>query len=132
MALDGFCSSNQGNYARALATLRESLDLGRHLGDTERTAATLEAVAAVLGRQGKAREAAHVYGAVAALRPKSGEHRPPEERLRCERHHSATRSQLADADWSEAWDEGREMSMNHAVAYALAEAADSWVAEKQL
>ena len=50
---------------------------------------------------------------------------PPNERARYERELAAARAQLDAESWDRAWAEGRAMSLEEAVADALAEGPDA-------
>jgi predicted ATPase/DNA-binding SARP family transcriptional activator/DNA-binding CsgD family transcriptional regulator len=121
LALDnlGWAALLQGDHERARASYEESLVLCKKLGDRMITSESLEGLACVAGARGKAERAARLFGAAVTLREAVGvEHNPAEQALR-EPYLDTARSQLDEAAWDEAWAEGRVMSMEKAVEYAL-------------
>ncbi|HSH77162.1 MAG TPA: hypothetical protein VLA19_01370 [Herpetosiphonaceae bacterium] len=66
-----------------------------------------------------ARGTALFFGAAEALLEPSGELLPPAERSKHERHVAIARAQMDEAAWQAAWAEGRAMTLEQAVAYAL-------------
>ncbi len=66
-----------------------------------------------------AQRAVRLFGAAAALRDTSGETIPPNERRVHERHLAFAQLHLDEAAWQTAWAEGRAMTLEQAVAYAL-------------
>jgi hypothetical protein len=69
--------------------------------------------------RGEAERAARLFGACEALDEVMGA--PPEPGVRSlrEPYLTATRSQLDERLWQEAWAEGRAMNMEEAISYAL-------------
>ncbi len=65
--------------------------------------------------------AAQLWGAAAALREAIGAPLPPNEREEYERDVAAVREALGEEAFSATWVEGRAMSMEQAVAYAMGE-----------
>ena len=66
-----------------------------------------------------ARRAALLFGAAATLRATLGAPLPPIDRPVYDRHLAAARTRLGEAGWAAAWAEGRNMSLDQALAYAL-------------
>jgi predicted ATPase/DNA-binding XRE family transcriptional regulator len=109
----GFSLIQLGNAARAggdteLAAThyRESLRLRWSLGHKEGVAACLAALAANGGLQGQAALAARFYGAAAALRHAIGSAAPAFEQISHERGIAATRAQLGEDAFEQAWSVG--------------------------
>ncbi len=117
----GVVARLQGDYGQARALHEESLALFRELGHKVGIAEDLERLAAVARSQGQAARAARLWGAAEALREALGLPWLLLERAVHESHMIATRSELEEADWKRAWEEGRAMTMDGAVAYALEE-----------
>ena len=63
--------------------------------------------------------AARLFGAVAALRESDGSREIPGWRTINERDEAAARTSLGDEAFAAAWTEGRTLSLEQAVAYAL-------------
>jgi DNA-binding NarL/FixJ family response regulator len=71
--------------------------------------------------EGATKRASRLFGAAEALREAVGiEHMPEEDTWR-EPYLAAARSRLDEASWAEAQAEGRVMSMEQAIEYALSE-----------
>jgi hypothetical protein len=68
--------------------------------------------------------AARLFGAAAAARRETGEPRLPFDRPPYERDLAATRAALSADAFAGAWAEGQAMSLEQAVADALADAGD--------
>jgi len=115
----GELEQDRGDYTKAMALHRESLVVRHELGDTPGTAGPLEGIAAAAGSQGEGEQAAHLWGAATALRDLVGAPLPTNLRCRYEQQATAARAKLGDARWNVAWEKGRAMSLEQAVAYAL-------------
>ena len=75
----------------------------------------------VFNYRGEAERSARLFGAAEAL----GYQQAPAERALREPYLAAARSRLEEAAWEAAWAEGRAMTFEEAVAYALEEEADA-------
>ena len=115
----------QGDMRLAHQLLGESVSLQRELGDVQRMAFGLERFAIVAAANGRAQRALQLAGAASALREAIGTslgaaaHSALESRLATAR--ASLRRDLAEA----AWARGRAMSMDAAVAFALAEGEEA-------
>jgi hypothetical protein len=69
----------------------------------------------------EAGRAARLFGASEALREAMGVPPEPGEIALQEPHLSAARSRLDKTSWQEAWAEGRAMTLEEAISYALGE-----------
>lgn len=85
----------------------------------------LERLAALAGSQGQAERAARLWGAAAALREVLGAPLHPAERLELEETMGQVRAAIGDEAWRIAWEDGRAMSPEEAMAYAL-ESSESY------
>ena len=65
-----------------------------------------------------------LFGAAVALREAVGVPLPPAARALREPYLRNTRSLLGKAEWTRAWEEGRAMSQEEAVAFALKDGPD--------
>ena len=113
----------QGDVAAARMRYIDSLEQYRELGHQRGIAGCLEGLAAGAGAEGQPRRAAWLFGAAEARRDASGAPLQPGDRLTYSRDIAAARAQLDDATWEVAWAEGRAMSLEQVVAYALADTA---------
>jgi predicted ATPase len=109
-------------HERAARYLRESLVLASQLAEKVDSAYCMQGLAAVAGARGEPRRVARLLGAAEALLEAAGlvlyaqVNNEPHQRAV-----SAAREELGERAWKEARDEGRAMSFEEAVAYALGE-----------
>jgi predicted ATPase/transcriptional regulator with XRE-family HTH domain len=114
-------SVHGGDHRKAKALFEESLKLGIEDGNRNVMTDCLAGFAAVLGIIGKPEQAARLFGAVEALLEGVGIRRRMDTSDQKEFDHyvAAVRTQLDEAAFAKAWAEGRAMTMEQAVAYAL-------------
>ena len=115
----------QGEIQRARTLFAESLALQRELEDRAGIAEGLTGFAAVAAAEGQAERAARLLAAATALWEGHGLVMWPAERAEYERTTARARTGLDEATWQRAWDEGRTMTPEQAIAYALEEPADA-------
>jgi predicted ATPase/class 3 adenylate cyclase len=122
-ALDdlGRVAHARGNDERARTTHEESLALFRDLGDTGGTAMSLEGLAGVAEAMGRTERGARLFGAAEALREAAGQALSPVEYAEHDREVAVARVTMGDEAFAAAWAEGRAMTLEQAVAYALDE-----------
>jgi hypothetical protein len=117
----GYALLYQGDFTRAVAYLRESLIDNASLSDTQAVAACLAAFAA-LALAGEAYErAARLFGASEALCDSIHMRLQHWDVVHVRRNAAALREQLDKPAHDAAWDEGRAMSYDQAIEYALQE-----------
>jgi DNA-binding CsgD family transcriptional regulator/tetratricopeptide (TPR) repeat protein len=121
----GWVALLRGDRERAEALHKESLALSGELGDSWGTLALLEGLACTAGAKGEARKAARLFGATKALREATGFSLEPGLRTLEGPFLVGARSQLEEGAWTEAWEEGRAMSVETAIEYALSEEESS-------
>jgi predicted ATPase/class 3 adenylate cyclase len=119
----GLVAIQRGDHERAAALLTESLAFSQELGDTPVIADCLIGFAEVSGTRGEVLRAARLWGAAEALYEVSGYAWKPLERSLHEPYREAARSQLDEATWNQMWEEGRAMTLEEAVSYALGDDA---------
>jgi predicted ATPase/DNA-binding SARP family transcriptional activator/DNA-binding CsgD family transcriptional regulator len=117
----GLVALCQGDYARAAKLSSESLRLSEESLDHQLVTWSLDALAAVWGQQGYVGRAARLWGAAEVLREASDFSQPPDDKKVLEPFLEAARSRLDEATFQAAWEEGRAMTEEQAVAYALSE-----------
>jgi tetratricopeptide (TPR) repeat protein len=117
----GTVAGDQGEYGAARALLEESLAIYRELGIKQGIAPNLEGLAALAVAQGQSERAARLYGAAEGLREAIGAPLPPAKRAEHDRSVAAVRTALGEQEFAAAWAEGRTMSIEQAVTYALEE-----------
>ena len=117
----GWAALLQGDHERARTSYQESLMLCKELGQKMIAAESLAGLACVAGTEGEAERAARLFGAAEALREAVGYQHAPEEVALREPYLATIRSRLDEMAWEATWAEGRGMSMEQAVEYALSE-----------
>jgi predicted ATPase/class 3 adenylate cyclase len=115
----GWVALLQGDHERAEAVHEECLVLCRDLGDRLTASESIEGLACTAGAKGEAGRASVLFGAAEALREAAGYQLAPRDRSLREPYLTAARSQVGEAAWSEAWEEGRSMQFEDAIVYAL-------------
>ncbi len=115
----GIVAAKQGDFEQARAFLRESLTLRLEAGSRRNIAGGLDAFAYLAAAQGQAERAARLLGAADGLYASAGGPRVNILLIEYERHLPAIRDQLGAPAFAAAQAEGRAMSLEQAVAYAL-------------
>ncbi len=107
------------DWARARAAYQASLRLQRDVGRKWEIAACLEGLAGVADGQDESARAARLWGAAEGLREQMGAPVPPVDRVHYEAAVAHTRMALGEAGFGAAWAEGRAMTLEQVIAYAL-------------
>jgi non-specific serine/threonine protein kinase len=131
-ALDnlGWVALLRGDPDQAKALYAESLRLRHEVGEKLMIGNSLEVLASAAAARGEAERAAKLFGAVEMLIEVMGASQGAAHHLGTEYdtlqgpYLAAARSKLDESSWHEAWAEGRAMTFEEAVAYALEEEAD--------
>ena len=120
-ALDnlGWAALLQGDYGRAWNHYRESLTMCKDLGDKMVASFSLGGLACISAIEGNAKRAARLFGAAEAFLEAVGSQLEPEEDALRQPYLAAARSRLDEATWQAEWLQGRAMSMERAIDYAL-------------
>ena len=116
----GHLASLQQANERADMLYRESLGLYREIGATWGMALPLWGLAGVAGDRGQAERAARLLGAEQALCESIGAVLTPSDASAFERGMAAARGALGETAFAAAVVEGRTMSLDQAIEYALA------------
>ena len=119
----GDVAFRQGDYAGAQTLMEESLTIRRQLEDQGGIADSLDSMAIVAQGQHQPLRAALLEGAASVLRESIKIPRPPMEQAEVDKTIVAVREALGEATFAAAWDAGRAMSWEQAVAFALGEDA---------
>jgi predicted ATPase/DNA-binding CsgD family transcriptional regulator/transcriptional regulator with XRE-family HTH domain len=119
----GHIAKHQGDYGQACAALAESLAIVREVDHHPGLAFCLLGLAGLAARQDAWERAARLFGAAEARFEAAHGELFPAHRSEMERDIAAARAQLDAATWEAAWAEGRAMSLEQAIAYALGEEA---------
>ena len=117
----GLVALCQGDNARATKLSSESLRLSEESLDHQLVTWSLDALAAVWGQRGYVGRAARLWGAAEVLREASDFSQPPDDKRVLEPFLEAARSRLDEAAFHAAWEEGRAMTEEQAIRYALSE-----------
>jgi predicted ATPase/class 3 adenylate cyclase len=120
----GAVTSDQGDKAGAHALFEESLALMREIGNRKGIVECLARLGEVeigVELEGQAEKGARLLGAVEGLLQSLGVVLYREDRLPYEQSIQQARAQLGDEAFEHAWQEGRAMTMEQAIEYALGE-----------
>ena len=117
----GIAATLRGEPERAEALLKESLAMDVELGGKIDIAEDLEGLAETAGALGQPLRAARIWGAAGMLREEIRVPWRPAERMLHESYLTAARCRLDGASWEAAFAEGRAMTFEEAVEYALHE-----------
>jgi hypothetical protein len=115
----GHLARDEGDYARARSLYAESLALRRKGGYWLAVAQSLEDFAALASREGHAERAIRLLGAGEAFCETLGARPPVAHPTEYERTVAESRAALGEAAFAAAWAEGRAMSLDEALEYAL-------------
>lgn len=118
----GHTALGSGNYRRARALFNEALPLCHVLGSEGWVVLGLVGCAGVGAALGQALYAVRLSAATAAMLEIASTPLEPQDRATYQRTVEHLRGQLAAADFAAAWAEGRVMSVEQAIAYAVGEA----------
>jgi predicted ATPase/DNA-binding SARP family transcriptional activator len=113
-----------GDYAQATTLYQESLRLRQKQGDMVTTTCSLEDFAGLAGRQGQFERAVRLLGAAEALCASLGRTLPIGLAAEYKRTVEAAHAALSEEAFAAIWEEGRSLTLEQAVAYALMEAAN--------
>ena len=125
-ALDslGWAALLQGQHERARSHFEESLKISKELGDKLTPSSSLEGMACLCAVEGEASRATRLFGAAQALLEAVGAvafELTPEEVAWREPYLRTARSQLGEGAWGEVLAQGRAMTLEEAIEYALSE-----------
>jgi hypothetical protein len=124
-----FLAQHAGHAERAMQLARQGLQLARERHDKNEMADAIITIAGSLcasaaPHQGQLRRAARLLGAAEAGRERMGAFLQPSDTLEYHRILVEVREHLDDPSFHAAWAEGRRMTLEQAIAYALEEVGD--------
>jgi predicted ATPase len=122
----GVVALHQGHVRQAAAFSQEGLVLYRKHGVKRGMIDCLEVLAGVAGSAGQPTWAARLFGATQVLREAVGTCREYIDQIEYDRHVAVTRAKLDEATFAAAWAEGRAMTLEQAMDYALATKPDQF------
>nr|MBA3472253.1 AAA family ATPase [Rubrobacter sp.] len=120
LGMGAFASLGRGNNRRARALCEEGFVLSQQPRVMNVTAFLLHASAALAGSEGQPARSARLWGAAESLREVTGAILSPVELHVYKPYIDAARTRLDEAAWEAAWAEGKVMTPEEAVEYALA------------
>ncbi len=115
----------RGEYGRATGYLREAVALGQDIGARGLLAEALEGMAWLDSAEGKATRAARLGGAAEALRATLGQTLHLVLRAGHEQAIRTTRETLREEAFAAAWEAGRALPLEEAVALVLHDTPES-------
>ena len=121
----GSVANEQGDYVKARSLQEESLKLVQELKDKSGIAYSLEALASLAIKEEQEERSARLWGAAAGLRKAIGSPLPPHAGKGFEHEVASVQKALGEAVFAAAWEEGRAMTMEQAIVYALQETPQS-------
>jgi hypothetical protein len=117
----GWIALLQDDLGRAADLYRESLSLSWDSGLNPLVQGALEGFACVAGVRGEAERAARLWGAAQALHETKGIPRDTDFLAEADARISTVRLGMGEEAWEEVWRNGRAMTLDEAVSYALEE-----------
>jgi class 3 adenylate cyclase/tetratricopeptide (TPR) repeat protein len=121
----GDVALSQGDHAAARAFLEESLAINQELGDRTAIAFVFEFFASLAAATNEPARAQRLAGAAAALRELIGSPLSPAEHARLVQTLDAVSGSMSETERAVSFKEGREMTLEQAVAYALKAETDA-------
>jgi predicted ATPase/DNA-binding CsgD family transcriptional regulator len=115
----GYVAHSRGDESGATALFRECLDLARELGDARGVAESLLGLAGVAAAELAPLRAARLFGAAEAWLASASATIWPSNRADYDRDLATARRQVDDVAFDAAWTEGRAMTPEQSIAFAL-------------
>jgi hypothetical protein len=109
----------QGDIAQASAMFDSCIRRFREIDNTIGLVYTMEGLAGLSVHQEKYERAALIFAWADSMRETLGDHRPPVEQASVERDLAVIDSHLNDTAFATAYVEGRAMTVEQAIAFAL-------------
>lgn len=115
----GNVMKSQSDYETARILYTDCLTLLQEMGNKRNIAYALEAVAFLANMQRQSEPAARLMGAAQTLRAAIGSPLPTAEQDEYDRNLAAARTTLGEQAFTTAWEQGRAMTFEQAIEYAL-------------
>ena len=115
----GWVAIREGDWDQAVAWLAESLEVRQEIGDKGGSAWCLERLAEIALAQGNLEKAVRLLSAAARLRIAIGSVIDPVDQAEYQNRRTSLRSELGKVRFAALWEEGRLLTLEQAVAYAL-------------
>ncbi len=117
----GWLARLQGNYRQAAEFFAQGLMLWQEVQDKRHIAECLEGLAGVAVVVGRVERAARLFGTTEMIREATKSPLSPVERTNYDHDIAALHTQLSETDLMRLWTEGRAMSLEQAIEFALEE-----------
>jgi non-specific serine/threonine protein kinase len=114
----------QGDFAKAEALEREAMNINLELGDSLGISVSLGLGGSRAAAEGRFGRSVRLRGAAAAIRDRVNASLPPSEQKGLEEDLTRIRQALGQEPFDRAWEEGRALSRDDAVRYALSDGDD--------
>ncbi|MCA1553562.1 MAG: tetratricopeptide repeat protein [Chloroflexi bacterium] len=114
-----YIAARQAKYEQSLRTFQACLSVYREANDRSNMTACVIGLARLATMQGQARKAATFLSTASALLGVGSANLSLIERLEREAALDSARAQLSEAEFNTAWEEGRALSLEQAIALAL-------------
>ena len=114
----------EGDLEVARACYREAIGISQKMGYGAFVSHSLDGFGALLVERDEMARAAHLFGAAEVLREEIGFELEPTDREFRDRHVSQARAVLSDLAFATAYEQGRALKMDEAIALALEQSAD--------
>jgi tetratricopeptide (TPR) repeat protein len=114
-----YVAQHEGDDKHALQLARHAFQLSREASGTHDVASFLANLASPAAALGQFQPAARLLGASKAALERMGAFYQPSDKPEVDRAVEVVRAQLGTADFEAAWAEGRAMSVEEAIDYAL-------------
>lgn len=111
-------SFHRGDYGKSKNMFKEGLEIFRENRDWIGLTICLAGLASILGMAGRPEQAAQLFGAAELILETAGSLEPADQ-SDFDYFKLLVREQLSKDAFEKAWEEGRAMTMEHAIAYAL-------------
>jgi predicted ATPase len=115
----GHVKRRQGYFKQAKLNYHKTLLEWQRLGHRAAIAHELECLAMIAKAEEEAQRAAILFGAAETLRESTGLPMTPIERIEYERESNDLRANMDEATFTESWSEGRALTIQQAIAFAL-------------
>jgi len=115
----GYVAYRQRDYPFAKLCYEQSLTIRQEYGNPQQIAQSLQGFAEIAAAQSTWERAVRLWGAADSLRVQSSAPLTANEQAAHDAELAAARQTLGDQTFSSAWDNGRIMSLNQSIEYAL-------------
>jgi non-specific serine/threonine protein kinase len=115
----GHVYRKQGHYPEALTVYRQTIHAWQELGQYAAVAHELECFAFIAGASGQNERTAKLFGAAEALRQSINSSMTPMERPEYDQAVAQLREQMGEATFKSTWEQGRTLTMETAIQFAL-------------